>query len=55
MDAAVGPPGAGHREGFPKDFFQGGLKSELNGGMGILTLPTKEILTAVGEGEFKRL
>jgi hypothetical protein len=55
MNAAVGPPGAGHREGFPKDFFQGVFEGQLDGGVGILPLPTKEILTAVGEGEFKRL
>jgi hypothetical protein len=55
MDPAIGPPGARYREGFSEDFFQGGFEGQLDGGVGILPLPTKEILTAVGEGEFKRL
>ncbi len=55
MDTAIGPSGTGHGKGFSKDFFQGGLKGKLDGGVGILPLPAQEILTAVGEGEFEGL
>jgi hypothetical protein len=37
----------GHRP--VKDFLKGFLEGELDGGIGILALPTKEVLSAVGE------
>jgi len=37
-----------------EDFLQGFLDGELNGGIGVLTLPTEEILASVGEKETVR-
>jgi len=37
-----------------EDFLKGFLESELDGGIGILALPTKEVFSAVGEKETVR-
>ena len=55
VNAAVGPAGSGNMERLAENFFQGGFEGELDGGMGILPLPSVEILTAVSEREFKGL
>ena len=52
MNAAVGPAGTGHRKGFAEDLAERGFQGQLDGGVGILALPSEEILAAIGEGEF---
>jgi len=52
MNAAVGPAGTGHRKGFAEDLANRGFQGQLDGGMGVLPLPSEEILAAIGQGEF---
>jgi hypothetical protein len=54
MNPAIGSAGScnGHRS--VEDFLKGFLEGELDGGIGILALPTKEVFSAVGEKETVR-
>ena len=54
MNAPIGSAGScdGHRA--VEDFLKGFLEGELDGWIGILALPTKEVFSAVGEKETVR-
>ena len=54
VNAPIGSAGScnGHRP--VEDFLKGFLEGELDGGIGILALPTKEVFSAVGEKETVR-
>jgi len=54
VNASIGSAGScnGHRA--IEDFLKGFLEGELDGGIGILALPTKEVFSAVGEKETVR-
>ncbi len=51
MYATIGPTRASDSDGLIKDFGESGFESELNGGLGVLTLPAKEIFAPIGEKE----
>jgi hypothetical protein len=52
--APIGSAGSCNGHGSVNDFLQGFLEGELDGGIGILTLPTEEVLASVGEKETVR-
>lgn len=54
VNAPIGSAGScnGHRA--VKDFLKGFLERELDGGIGILTLPSEEVFSAIGEKETVR-
>jgi hypothetical protein len=52
--APIGSAGSCNGEWAVKDFLQGFLECELDSGIGILTLPTEEVLASVGEKETVR-
>ncbi len=54
VDAPIGSAGSCNGDWAVKDFLQGFLEGELDGGIGILALPTKEVFSAVGEKETVR-
>jgi hypothetical protein len=49
VHAPIGSAGSCNGDWAVKDFLQGFLEGELDGGIGILALPTKEVFSAVGE------
>jgi len=49
VNAPIRSAGPCNGEWAVKDFLQGFLESELDGGVGILALPTEEVLAPVGE------
>ena len=54
VNAPIGATGSGNGDRTVKDFLQGFLEGELNGGIGVLALPTEEVFSAVGEKETVR-
>ena len=54
MNAPISSAGSCHGHWAVKNFLQGFLEGELNGGIGILPLPPKEVFSAVGEKETVR-
>ena len=50
----IGSAGSCNGHGSIKDFLQGFLEGELDGGIRILTLPTEEILSPIGDKETVR-
>ena len=54
VNAPIGSAGSCNGDWAVKDFLQGFLECELDGGIGILALPTKEVFSAVGEKETVR-
>ncbi len=54
MNAPISSAGSCNGDWTVKDFLQGFLEGELNGGIGVLALPTEEVFSAVGEKETVR-
>ena len=54
VNAPIGSAGSGNGDWTVKDFLQGFFEGELDGGIGVLALPTKEVFSAVGEKETVR-
>ena len=54
VNAPIGSAGSCNSHLQVEDFLQGFLESELDGGVGILALPTEEVLASVGEKETVR-
>jgi len=54
VNAPISSAGSCNGEWAVKDFLQGFLECELDSGIGILTLPTEEVLASVGEKETVR-
>jgi len=54
VHAPIGSAGSCNGDWAVKDFLKGFLEGELDGGIGILTLPTEEVFSAVGEKETVR-
>ena len=54
MYAPIGSAGSCNGHGSVKDFLQGFLEGELDGGIGILSLPTEEVLAPIGKEETVR-
>ena len=54
VNAPIGSAGSCNGDWAVKDFLQGFLECELDGGVRILALPTKEVFSAVGEKETVR-
>jgi len=54
VNAPIGSARSCNGHGAVEDFLQGFLEGELDGGIGVLALPTKEILAPVGEKETVR-
>ena len=54
VNAPIGATGSGNGDGTVKDFEQGFFEGELDGGIGVLALPTEEVFSAVGEKETVR-
>jgi hypothetical protein len=54
MNAPISSAGSCNGDWSVKDFLQGFLECELDGGIGILALPTEEVFSAVGEKETVR-
>ena len=54
VNAPISSAGSCNGDWAVKDFLQGFLEGELDGGIGILALPTKEVFSAVGEKETVR-
>ena len=55
VDPAVGPTGSGNGKGFSVDSFQGVFEGELDGGMGILPLPSEKVGSSISHGQLKGL
>ena len=51
VDMAVCPSRTGDSHGVVEDFLKGSFEGELDGGVGVLALPTEEVFSAVGEKE----
>ena len=49
VNAPIGSARSCNGHGAVEDFLQGFLEGELDGGIGVLTLPTEEVLAPVGE------
>ena len=54
MNAPISSAGSCHGHRAVENFLQGFLEGELDGGIRILALPTKEVFSAVGEKETVR-
>ena len=54
MNAPIGPAGSCHGHWAVENFLHGFLEGELDGGIGVLALPTKEVFPTVGEKETVR-
>jgi hypothetical protein len=54
VNAPISSAGSCNGDRAVKDFLKGFLEGELDGGIGILALPTKEVFSAVGEKETVR-
>ena len=54
MNAPIGSAGSCNGDWTVKDFLKGFLEGELDGGIGVLALPTEEVFSAVGEKETVR-
>jgi len=54
VDMAIGPSRTGDSDGVVEDFLKGSFEGELDGGVGVLALPTEEVFSAVGEKETVR-
>ena len=54
VNAPIGSAGSCNSYRSVEDFLQGFLECELDGGIGILALPTEEVFSAVGEKETVR-
>ena len=54
VNAPISSAGSCNGDWAVKDFLQGFLECELDGGIGILALPTEEVFSAVGEKETVR-
>ena len=54
MNAPIGSAGSCHGHWAVKNFLQGFLEGELDGGIGVLALPAEEVFSAVGEKETVR-
>jgi hypothetical protein len=54
VNAPISSAGSCNSHRSVKDFLKGSLECELDGGIGILALPTKEVFPAVGEKETVR-
>ena len=54
MNAPIGSAGSCNGDWTVKDFLKGFFEGELDGGIGVLALPTKEVFSAVGEKETVR-
>jgi len=54
VNASIGSAGSCNGDWTVKDFLQGFLEGELDGGIRILALPTEEVFSAVGEKETVR-
>jgi len=49
--APIGSAGSGNGDRTVKDFEQGFFEGELDSGIGVLALPTEEVLAPIGEKE----
>ena len=54
VDMAICPSRTGDSHGVVEDFLKGSFEGELDGGVGILALPTEEVFSAIGEKETVR-
>jgi hypothetical protein len=54
VNAPIGSAGSGYGDCAVKDFLQGFFKGELDGGIGVLALPTEEVFPPIGEKETVR-
>ena len=54
MNAPISSAGSCHGHWAVENFLQGFLEGELDGGIGVLALPTEEVFSAVGEKETVR-
>ena len=54
VHAPIGSAGSCNGHGSIKDFLKGFLEGELDGGIGILSLPTEEVLAPIGKKETVR-
>jgi hypothetical protein len=54
MNPAIGSAGSCNGDWSIKDFLKGFLEGELDGGIGILALPSEEVFSAIGEKETVR-
>ena len=54
VNAPIGATGSCNGDWAVKDFLQGFLESELDGGIGILALPSEEVFPPIGEKETVR-